>query len=267
VFLKCPAPAAKHEVALTVALAAHCPGRIAEPIAADADAGWMLFADGGSVLRDRNQEEGFSWKRWEAFGHAAGELQLEASRHLELWFGAGCRDARLGRLPDLKLELVERYEARVGNETAKRLKALMLGPLVEPLAELGLPDSILHNDLHDLNVFAGDEGLRIFDWGDAVVGFPLMDVAVLLDSAAAQGGVSADPGQSPELARLLDAYLEPFTALAPATELRASLGGVRRLASIARALVWDGLDEILSDAERERFGDRVRFYLDALATP
>ncbi len=263
-FLKCPAAPLRHEISLTCALAERLPHRVTAPLAHDVDDSWICFADGGRILRERNLEDGFSWASWEALAREAGQLQVEAAASVEVWLEAGCPDTRFARLPELLAELAERYRERLGAETADRIRRTALEPLIEPLAALGVPDSILHNDLHDLNAFVTPDGPRIFDWGDAVVGFPLLDAAVLLDSAARQGKVPSAAGRSPEIARVFDAYLEPWTSFATARELRSVEGKLRRLATIGRAVAWDTIDAVMDAGDRERFGDRVVHWLSAL---
>jgi hypothetical protein len=49
------------------------------------------------------------------------------------------------------------------------------------VAGCGLPDTLIHGDLHTGNVRAGEDGLVIVDWADAGVGHPAFDVIRLTD--------------------------------------------------------------------------------------
>ena len=60
--------------------------------------------------------------------------------------------------------------------------AALLGGLPERLAAIaacGLPDVLVHGDLHPGNVIAAAEGPVLLDWGDAGIGHPLLDVPAL----------------------------------------------------------------------------------------
>ena len=65
-------------------------------------------------------------------------------------------------------------------------------------------------------------------------------------------------GGSPE--RLRDAYLEPFTSLAPLTELRESFSHGYLLGALVRALTWDALD--ISPETAASLGDPVPAWLE-----
>ncbi len=107
------------------------------------------------------------------------------------------------------------------------LDALLVG-LPGRLAEIeacGLPDTLVHGDLHQGNVIATAEGPVLLDWGDAGVGHPLLDVPALChgfapaDQAAVRGVVVAA-----WQARLPGAKVERALALiAPVMELRQAL--------------------------------------------
>jgi hypothetical protein len=86
----------------------------------------------------------------------------------------------------------------------------------------GLPDTLVHGDLHPGNVRADGDTRVIVDWGDATVGHPAYDILRLTDSLDTPGEVLAQwagrwradrPGCAPERAADL---------LRPVAELRAA---------------------------------------------
>jgi Ser/Thr protein kinase RdoA (MazF antagonist) len=51
------------------------------------------------------------------------------------------------------------------------------------VAACGLPDTLVHGDLHGGNVIGAPKGARvILDWGDCVIGHPAFDILTLTDS-------------------------------------------------------------------------------------
>ena len=48
------------------------------------------------------------------------------------------------------------------------------------LAAIGLPDALIHGDLHPWNVALRDDGLRVFDWSDGAVGQSFVDLPVFV---------------------------------------------------------------------------------------
>ena len=77
------------------------------------------------------------------------------------------------------------------------------------LAACGLPATLVHGDLHLGNVARIDGELRYFDWTDACVAHPFIDLLSL----------QWEPDEA-KRAALLDAYLEPWLEVAPAERLR-----------------------------------------------
>ncbi len=115
------------------------------------------------------------------------------------------------------------------------------------LAALGIPPSLQHDDLHANNVFgpsAAGGPLRVFDWGDAVVGHPFGTLLVTLRVVSDLAGLQ--PGAA-ELLRLRDAYLGAWAGdhdkddLVEAARLAVRVDGVSRADCYRRATMeWDG---------------------------
>ena len=76
---------------------------------------------------------------------------------------------------------------------------------------------------------------RFFDWGDSCVSHPFHTLVVTLRSTAYRFDLEPD---GPELLRLRDAYLEPWTAFGTRAELAAGFASAYRTGTIARALAW-----------------------------
>jgi Ser/Thr protein kinase RdoA (MazF antagonist) len=58
------------------------------------------------------------------------------------------------------------------------------------IAACGLPDGLVHGDFHPGNVRGGGDALTLLDWGDCVVGNPLLDQPAFLQRVP-EGSVAA----------------------------------------------------------------------------
>ena len=103
----------------------------------------------------------------------------------------------------------------------------------EELAGHAVPPSLVHGDLHLANVARGPRGPRFFDWTDACVAHPFLDLATIRPGTAFTDAVCEDELRE----RLREAYLpewasfEPPGRLARAWELAAPLGALHQAVS------------------------------------
>ena len=251
VWFKACATGVRHEPALYDVLVRRAPGHVVTPIATDVGRGLLLLPDGGPTLR---QSEGArtdpdAWARMfqeyaamqrglEPFADelratgltVAGPDELPAMREALL---ADDRVLLLGEEEGLTAELRADLVAEQPDYAA----------LCAELAAYGIPLSLQHDDLHDNNVFGPAEPggpLRVFDWGDGVLGHPF---GVLLISLRVVSDLLEVGESSPEVRRLRDAYLEPWTGewdaadLRDAARLAVRVGGVSRADCYRRATV------------------------------
>ena len=170
-----------------------------------------------------------------------GELQLDLAPAVGEALALGVLDARPERLEELS--------ARLPGHDRRR------DPIGRAVAGLGntVPISVVHTEAHDGNLFIAENGhVRLLDWAEAVVSHPF--VGALLPLRFAVGHT----GRSPE--RLRDAYLEPFTSLAPLTELQESFSHGYLLGALVRALTWHAI-ELPRELSAE-LGDPVPAWLE-----
>ncbi|MGC4814089.1 aminoglycoside phosphotransferase family protein [Micromonospora sp. DT228] len=257
-----------HEAVLIATLAGLTPERVLTPIAVDAAQGWSLLPDGGESLRDvlARDPDLAHWER-ALPGYAA--LQLATAPRADELVALGVPDHRPEVLAGLLAELLDdRGSLLIGAEGGlspdlhERLWAELpsYAERCRRLADLGIPATVQHDDLHDGNVFAGPDGYRYFDWGDASVAHPFGTLLVTLRSIRYATELAADDAR---LARLRDAYLEAWTdrydrgTLVEAVDLAINLGAVSRSLSWRRAL-----DTV--DASRAEYADAVPGWLAEL---
>jgi len=250
-WFKANAAGVAYEAGLVAVLARRCPGHVLPPVAVDAERGWLLLPDGGRTMRE---VEGASTDlaMWERMLVEYAEVQRAAEPHVDELLAAGTPDGRPERLPGLRDALLaDRGLLMIGHPDGlaeEQLDALVAGApayaaMCAELAAVGVPSSLQHDDLHDNNVFAPEAPggpMRVFDWGDAVVGQPFGTLLVTLRVVAHWTGL---PYGAPELLRLRDAYLEEWTdgwdraTLVEACRLALRVGGVLRSDSYRRALL------------------------------
>jgi hypothetical protein len=222
--------------------------RVPVPLAVDPERGWM-------VLDDVGPEVG-----WEAplevveeVARSFARLQVEAAGQTGRLLAGGCNDRRLGRLaaqaeawlPDLaatgELPGIDDATWLSGDEQAALQAALpQLRACCQELAGFAVPPSLVHGDLHLGNVARGPGGYRFFDWTDACVAHPFLDLATIRRGTSFAEGEDERERELRE--RLEAAYLpewaafEPPERLARAVRLAAPLGALHQAVSY-RAIV------------------------------
>ncbi len=254
VWFKANARGMHQEAALYQVLVRHAPEHVLHPLALDSDRGWLLLPDGGQTLR---AVEGARTDLavWERMLVEYAELQRTLEPHVDELFAAGLVDATPAALPAMRDALLADAGLLLlgtdkGLSTAERDDLVAYAPTYaaqcRDLAAYGVPVTLQHDDLHDHNVFAPATpggALRVFDWGDAVVGQPFGTLLISLRFLATLARLA--PGAA-ELLRLRDAYLEAWTDdfdradLVDAARLAVRVDAVSRADCFRRAVLeWD----------------------------
>ncbi|MEU9609789.1 aminoglycoside phosphotransferase family protein [Streptomyces sp. NPDC048057] len=241
VWFKANPPASAFEAALTEALARWVPAHVLRPIAVDADRGWSLLPDGGTLFRTALGGGPVDPRAWEEPLRQYAHMQRALTPYADEIEGLGVPGARTSALPGIVDRLVADSAALTADDR-RRLRALR-PRLVEWCAELaavGIADTLDHADLHEGQLFHPAPGrYTFFDWGDATVSHPFGSFRV-----PARRVVHDHPGDTGRTAllRLRDAYLEPWTGNgASPAELRRALSLSWRLGAIGRAASWGRL--------------------------
>ena len=259
----CPGQA--HEARLLGLLATHAPEYVVPVLAAGPADDLLLTADLGPTLDENGAVDVAVWCGIVAASAALQRRVADVDLGLTVLAPADAAtyvaDAA-GRLSALPPGDPRRLEPA----TAGRLELLLqrIDDWAEEVDALGLPTTLVHNDLHAGNVVTLDGALRFFDFGDAVAGDPLANLLVpLLAAADALALPPADAG----LARIVDAALEVWSDLAPMTELRAALPAALQLARIARVESWRRCVATMLPAEQAEYGGAPAGWLASLLDP
>lgn len=203
-----PLPLFVDEAAVTAELAARFPGYVPAPLAVEPERGWLLLAE---------FEELFGWSepletRRELFSRFAA-LQRRSVPLVDELLAAGCLDRRLHVLESQLDPLFANpvAVARLAPEETAELKRLApaMKRACRRLDALGLPATLVHGDLHPGNAARIDGELAFFDWTDACVAHPLIDLHSLqwMDDEAARAAV-------------LDAYVAAWNGAVPAEAVK-----------------------------------------------
>jgi hypothetical protein len=238
-YAKQNSPGQAFEAQLMSFLSEHAPSYVVPVTAVDVDRGFLLTPDQGQV-----------------FGEAVPPDDLAA------WTRLVVRAMELSRAMSEYTERIVEIGA-----TRCRVPAPVRGQveaLVHSVGALGLPESLVHNDLHEHNAFDRHSGLIFFDFADAVVAHPLAGLLVPFNVLAYHLG--AEPTDA-RLCRVADAALEVWSDLAPMSTLRATLPVALRLGRLARAESWSRLvPDFTGDALAE-FGSAPEEWLARLPDP
>jgi aminoglycoside phosphotransferase (APT) family kinase protein len=226
-----------NEAAVTARLAGRFPGYVPRPVAIEAEQAWMLFAAFELI-----QESAPVDVRREVFARF-GQLQRSSVGMIDDLFNEGCLDRRLAVL-ESQIEPLMDDEAALGamtEEERRRLRGLAsrLKELTHRLADLGLPHTLVHGDMHLGNTARVDGNLAFFDWTDASVAHPFIDLQSL------KWETDEDEKQS-----ILDAYLAGWDEFAGPDELRQALAIAEALTPLHHAVSYQHILANLEPAAR-----------------
>jgi hypothetical protein len=265
VFFKCSADVFRHEAVATQALAELTPELMPEVVAVDGAQGWMLMRDlGAAELGDQDESlwhEGVvahagiqqSWLgRTDEL--AALGLPIRSLAGLTAQVEAMTEDTELlGRMsPDLRERWMATAPALV--ESCRRLDEIGPGP------------TLVHGDFHPWNVAFGPATTRVFDWTDAAVSHPFVDLATYVlrteDVAVRR--------------RLVDAYVGAWSTVRSGESLReaaalalvvGALYQVQTYSALLPTLIGNGADAGLAGADLDWIERSLRCHEQALENP
>ena len=241
-YLKCAGPAFAHEAAITHALARRAGDRVPAVLASDGAENWLLMRDHGGRLLDTVPEES-----WLEAMPVIGELQ-------RLWIGATDEIRRAGGQSRPLAHLAATVPAMLDrNDLGARMDPEMreawitaLPRLVDAclaLDDLGLPETLVHGDLHPGNVVIGTHGHVVVDWSDAAAGHPFVDLPTFLlrtkDVTVRR--------------RLRDAYLDGWDGVRPRPRLETAVEGAMAVGSLYQVATYQALLPAMDVPDRALF--------------
>ena len=257
VFFKAGAPGFAHEPAALLVLARRRPDCVSRPLATDIEAGWMLLEDGGVRLRETLQSDR-NLTHWEKLLPVYAELQGAVAGQTAELLALGAPDQHPAGLPARFENLLTDDAHELSASERDRLMALAprLSALCAELTAGIVPAASLdHGDLHDGNIFVQEGGYLFFDWGDCTITHPFFSLRTAFVSIETTLGL---PPDAPELTRLRDAYVEPWSVRgASRNELRDTLTLALRVAPLSKALIWNRAVSLLPTPLRSEYAHAV----------
>ncbi len=252
VWFKANCAAMAHEPAVHAALAG-IDDDIAAPLAIEADEGWLLTLDAGSTLAG---DESPSSDDWRTVMHLAARLQRAVIVHRHVLIAAGLPDhspstagRRFDELVDAFSSLPDEHPSRLDADRRRQLVAARTR-LIEAADELGaspLPATFQHGDLHPGNVFAGDTGLRLFDFGDAQWAHALEVLVVPMGIVGRSDDVDWDV--------VWEAYTDGWNGVASPSEMEPLLAAAELTHAVNRSATWWAAVAEATAAELADWGD------------
>jgi aminoglycoside phosphotransferase (APT) family kinase protein len=213
VWLKAACPHFHAEPALTRVVSQMDDEHAPTIVAVDEARAWLLVEEiAGAEEDDEPTPPGMGT----AAARLAATLHLRSLDHLAEIEAAGVpvRDlsTTLRQFDEILLTGVELDQLTPDELAAARATRSDVHAALEELAGLGIPDTLVHGDLHIGNVAQDGDSLVIFDWSDAAVSHPFLDQVLLCERL---------PDDQQEGARA--AYAEVWRAARPGVDVDRAL--------------------------------------------
>ena len=233
------------EPRLTAELYTRWPDRVTEVLAVDETRRWLLLRDAGVAVG----ELGNPPEAWLEALPSYAEMQKGEMANALDHIGHGVPDLRMAALP-AGYERLLASQVPLARDEIKRLRdnAPRFIELCAALAEVGIQESVQHDDLHMANLYSDRGKLRVLDWGDSSIAHPFFSLVVTFRFLEEVNHLAPD---DPWFRRLRDAYLEPWgSGLEESFELAIRVGW------FAHAIAWTRQRDALPPEARPDF-DRV----------
>ena len=230
------------EPRLTAELYARWPDRVTRVLAIDEAWRWLLAGDAGTSVAERGNPP----EAWLEALPAYAELQKGEMEHALDHVGHGVPDLRLAALPAGYQHLLT-SELPIARDEVERLRdyAPRFSELCATLAQLGIHESIRHDDLHTANLYSDGDKLRVVDWGDSSIAHPFFSLVVTFRFLEELNQLALN---DPWFDKLRDAYLEPWgSGLEETFEIAIRVGW------FAHAIAWTRQRAALPYAARPDF--------------
>jgi hypothetical protein len=241
-WFKASAPVQAFEPRLTAKLHARWPERVTEVLAIDEPRSWLLMDDAGIAVK----ELGNPPESWLEALPSYAELQKGEAGYALDHIGHGVPDLRMAELPaGYERLLASELPIATGDVNRLRGYAPRFTEMCAALAELGIPESVQHDDLHMANLYSSGGKLRVLDWGDSSIAHPFFSLLVTFRFLEEFNHLARD---DPWFQRLRDAYLEPW-----GSGLQETFEVAFRVGWFAHAIAWTRQRAALPPEARPEF--------------
>jgi hypothetical protein len=234
-----PAPG---EAMLTAALAERWPHTVAAPLVVDGQRNWMLNRD------FREERTRIDVQQLPAFAGALAELQLQSRDDLQRWREIGCRELSLqdfvqvSQQPEEHRNILQRGGGGLTDPEWEKFREA-LQPISDEcriLADINLPQTLVHIDFRDDNLALLDGKQLLLDWNGTMISHPFLALGRVFEDHRATlrqvGHVSTMRINEELYQQIIESYLQPFTALASLQDLLRALEAAEKLDRLWRIL-------------------------------
>lgn len=238
-----------HEPQFLVGMAQLRPGNVPVPLSIEPVERWMLLPDFGKAIWQNNLSDHLT-----EMIRTYAQLQVQMTGRVPELFAIGCIDRRLGRLAtqldelladDAALEGLEAAEIEQLHQVAPRLKAICA-----KLAAYRIPETLMHGDLHPGNIATPNGQMLFFDWTDACITHPFLDMMIIFEEE-----------DETKRNQLRDQYLEPWIAFEPRERLLEAWQLAESLWSLHQAVSYQTILAKLETVPRSGFRNVIPAYL------
>ncbi len=238
----------RDESAVHRVLAKHHPDFVPVLVAEDDDRAWLLMEQlhGSS---EQEQADGATL----ALASAYPSVQLASMDIQDELRAAGCPDRGLAATirgwRDLLAGGIELSQLTAAELSAVRGAGVEVEAVLEEFWSCGLPDTLCHGDLHVGNVAYDGSQLRVFDWTDASMSHPLLDVSHLLDFGPALGFDSKVVHEG-----VADTFRDFWRAAYPDADVDRAMALAPFVDRVFQAVSYDGIYRGTEDASLWELG-------------
>jgi hypothetical protein len=253
VYFKASAPSEAFEPPLTLELSRRRPDVVPAVVGIEAEQAWMLTRDAGTHLRDRITDPPDP-SIWHELLPLYAELQIELTDSADELLALGAPDSRPPSVALAYDELLARWQPETAPAQAE------VDALADGLGDT-IPISLVHEEFGDHNILVDGGDATVIDWAEASIGHPFTGLVNTFRGLVDRWGFQ--PGD-PDLLRLRDLYLEPWTHFAPPQKLTELFALAYPFGMLCRALTWDRLVWTLPDPTRAEYAHFVPAWLEML---
>jgi hypothetical protein len=243
----------RHEGEVTAMLSGYFPDVVPRPAALDPRRGWMILPDFGDMFVG-----GSDLETWEEALVTMASVHRASSPIIDELLMNGCVDRRpgveieqIGRLASGELgPIADGYPDRLHGASARFER------LATDLEAASIPMTLVHGDFHPANIAIRGDGYVIFDWTDACIAHPFVDIETYLYTF---GPPTTDAAIRD---RLLRRYLEEWDDAMSSNDAIELFHRTEPLMAMHHAITYQAILQHLDPSERWQWESHVPWWLD-----
>lgn len=237
-----------HEAAVLAWIADRAGERLVPPLLAAGDDGRALLAH---VEGDDLYGAGIATR--DAIAADMHRIQLATLDNEAELLATGVPDLRAAPLCDWVAGVVTRHG---GGDTGLRALVDDLPARLSTVESCGLPDTLVHGDLHPGNARGTSERRTLIDWGDSFIGHPAFDILRLTEGVA-----------SADATHLIGAWAARWREAVPGCDPERAVELLRPVAALRMAAVYANFIDNIEPSEHPYHAADIPACLNAAVSP